>query len=66
VNASLVNWLPWSLLKIAGTPHTLKASSSTDTQNAASSVFDTRQARTFRLYQSIIQARYTWLPLTLI
>ena len=40
VKAKLVNWLPWSVLKI---------SSSASVQNPASSVFDSRQARTWRL-----------------
>ena len=32
----LVNWLPWSVLKISGRPCRAKASSSASTQNAAS------------------------------
>src|SRR5438270_13293961 len=57
VNASAVNCTPWSVLNTSGRPP-LKASSSISRQNAPSSVFDTRQANTYRLYQSITAARY--------
>lgn len=53
VNRGEVNWLPWSVLKIAGCPNCAKASSSTSMQNSTSIVFDTRQASTFRVAQSI-------------
>src|SRR5712675_1996197 len=49
VKAALVNWLPWSVLKIAGLPKRASASSSADTQNDTSIVFDSRHASTARL-----------------
>lgn len=58
VKAKLVNWLPWSVLKISGLPKRAKASSKAATQKPASIVFDNRQARTFRLAQSMIATRY--------
>ena len=58
VNASLVNWLPWSVLNIPGRPKHEIASSRSDTQNSVSSVFDMRQESTFRLYQSMTATRY--------
>jgi hypothetical protein len=57
VKARLVNWLPWSVLKISGRPYWASASSRAARQNAASRLFDTRQARTFRLAQSMIATR---------
>ncbi len=57
VKSSLVNWLPWSVLKISGWPHRESASSSASTQNSAPSVFDSRQASTARLTQSMITTR---------
>src|ERR1700721_2737001 len=57
VNAAAVNCTPWSVLKISGLPP-LKASSSISVQNDPSSVFDDRQAITYRLNQSITAARY--------
>src|SRR3954453_5587421 len=57
VNAAAVNCTPWSVLKISGLPP-LKASSSNSRQNDPSSVFDSRQPITYRLYQSITAARY--------
>src|SRR5262245_32600849 len=51
VKAALVNWLPWSVLKISGRPKRAKASSSAETQNDVSIVFDRRQASTARLAQ---------------
>ncbi|TWI18477.1 helix-turn-helix protein [Bradyrhizobium yuanmingense] len=44
MKAALVNWLPWSVLNISGRPKRAKASSSADTQNDVSIVFDRRQA----------------------
>src|SRR5260370_39963160 len=49
VKAALVNWLPWSVLKISGVPKRASASSSADTQNDTSIVFDSRQLSTARL-----------------
>ena len=46
VKAKPVNWLPWSVLKISGTPYRARASSSASVQKLASSVFDSRQVRT--------------------
>ena len=59
MNASEVNWLPWSLLNIPGMPWVRKACPRQSTQNPLSSVFDTRQASTLREYQSITATRYT-------
>ena len=57
VKSSLVNWLPWSVLKISGLPYWESASSSASTQNSAPSVFDSRHASTARLTQSMITTR---------
>ena len=57
VKAKPVNWLPWSVLKIAGAPYRVRASSRASVQKPASSVFDSRQARTYRLAQSMIATR---------
>jgi hypothetical protein len=57
VNASLVNWLPWSLLKISGLPYLPMASSKASTQNPASIVIDTRCDSTRRLNQSTTATR---------
>lgn len=46
VNSRLMNWLPWSMLKISGRPCLARASSSDATQNAASIVIETRWAST--------------------
>src|ERR671914_513541 len=52
-----VNCAPWSVLNISGTPF-LRASSRASTQKLASRVFDSRQANTYRLYQSMMATRY--------
>ena len=52
VKSPLVNWLPWSVLKISGLPKRASASSSASTQKALSIVFDSRQLSTARLAQS--------------
>ena len=57
VKATLVNWLPWSVLKISGLPCLARASSSASTQKSASIVIDTRCARTRRLNTSTTAAR---------
>ena len=57
VKSALVNWLPWSVLKISGLPYLASASSSAATQNEASIVFDSRQDRTARLAQSMTATR---------
>ena len=57
VKAALVNWLPWSVLKISGRPKRASASSSASTQNETSIVFDSRHASTARLAQSMIATR---------
>ncbi len=48
---------PWSVLKISDLPHRASASFRATTQNSASIVFDSRQASTFRLAQSMIATR---------
>ncbi len=58
VNAALVNCAPWSVLNILGLPYRRNASSRASTQNALSIVFDSRQASTARLAQSMIATRY--------
>ena len=58
VKSRLVNWLPWSVLKISGRPQRASASAKASTQNRASMVFDSRQARTWRVAQSMIATRY--------
>ena len=57
VKTKLVNWLPWSVLKISGVPYRSRASSSASVQKRASSVFDSCQARTYRLAQSMTATR---------
>jgi hypothetical protein len=57
VKSSLVNWLPWSVLKISGRPCRDSASSRASTQNSAPSVFDSRHASAARLTQSMITTR---------
>src|SRR4051795_9664999 len=57
VHAPAVNWTPWSVLNTSGWPRP-SASSSMSWQNPPSSVFDSRQAITYRLNQSIVAARY--------
>jgi hypothetical protein len=57
VKAMLVNWLPWSVLKICGLPKRDSASSSASTQNDTSIVLDSRQLSTARLAQSITATR---------
>src|SRR5262249_9996580 len=57
VYSSAVNWDPWSVLKISGRL-IASASSNASRQNRPSSVFDSRQESTYRLYQSITAVRY--------
>ena len=57
VKSTEVNWLPWSVLKISGVPWRASASSRASMQKSADSVIDSRQARTFRLNQSMTAAR---------
>jgi hypothetical protein len=57
VKAALVNWLPWSVLKMSGLPKRATASSSAETQNEPSMVLDSRQESTARLAQSMIATR---------
>src|SRR3954447_15318441 len=47
-----------SVLKISGQPNRAKASCTASTQNPTSIVFDTRQASTLRVAQSITATRY--------
>ena len=59
VKSTLVNWLPWSLLKISGGPSRSSASCKASTQKLASSVLDRRHRdSTLRLAQSITATRY--------
>jgi hypothetical protein len=57
VKAVLVNWLPWSVLKISGLPNRASVSSSAATQNETSIVLDNRQLSTARLAQSMMATR---------
>src|SRR6516225_5716188 len=57
VKAALVNWLPWSVLKMSGLPKRASASSSAETQNEPSKVLDSRQDSTARLAQSMIATK---------
>ena len=57
VNAAAGNCTPWSVLKTSGLPP-LKAAPNSSRQDDPSSVFDSRQAITYRLNQSITAARY--------
>jgi hypothetical protein len=57
VKSALVNWLPWSVLKISGLPYRASASSSAATPNEASIVFDSRHERIARLAQSMTAIR---------
>ena len=43
---------------MSGAPYLAMASFSASTQNSASNVFDNRQARTLRVYQSMIATKY--------
>ena len=52
VNSWLVNWLPWSVLKIFGLLYLARASSKASVQKSLSSVFDKRQESTVRVAQS--------------
>ena len=56
VKSTLVNWLPWSLLKIPAIA--LERLGKASTQKLASSVLDRRQDSTLRLAQSITATRY--------
>jgi len=56
VKAKLVNWLPWSVLKISAWLWA-RAASKHSWQNAPSRVFDKRKANTLRLYQSMTATR---------
>lgn len=58
-NSMLVNWLPWSELKIAGTPYRSIASCRHSLQNATSMVLLTFHASTLRLNKSMMATRYT-------
>jgi hypothetical protein len=57
VNSALLNWLPWSVLKISGVPYRAIASSSASRQNSVVMLIETRCARTRRVAQSIMAAR---------
>jgi hypothetical protein len=57
MNGALVNWLPWSVLKISGRPCRASASSTASRQKSTSRLIDTRQARTRRLNQSTTAVR---------
>ena len=56
-HSALVNWLPWSVLKISGLQYWLSARRRALAQKPASSVLKSSQARTLRLYQSRIATR---------
>ena len=52
VQANDVNWLPWSVFMMSGTPDLAMASLSAPTQKSASSLFKMRQASTLRVYRA--------------
>jgi hypothetical protein len=56
--AVLVNWLPWSVLRIAGQPCARMAASRASRQQSAVIVLERRQARTRRVAQSSTATRY--------
>ena len=58
VKGWLVNWQPWSLLKIAGLPFS-NALSNASRQKPTSRLTETSQDRTYRLYQSRTATSYT-------
>ena len=53
-----VNWEPWSVLEMVGFGKRASASWSASTQKLLSSVLDSRQASTRRLYQSMTASKY--------
>ena len=57
MKSKLVNWLPWSVLRISGLPCRARAFSNGLTQNRAPMVLDSRQDSTRRLTQSITATR---------
>jgi len=57
VNVSAVNCAPWSVLNISACGKPDRASWSAATQKPVSSVFDSRQASTRRVYQSMMAIR---------
>ena len=57
MNPSLVNWLPWSVLKTYGLCFP-SAASRASMHKAGSKVLDRRQLSTYRLYQSMMATRY--------
>ena len=59
MKAVAVNWLPWSVFMISGTPWLAIASSSASTAASAARLIDSRHARTRRLAQSSTTVRYT-------
>ena len=58
VKAKLVNWLPWSVLKISGLPYFAKASSRALMQKSTSMVLESRRDSTSRPCQSITATKY--------
>ncbi|MES3023813.1 MAG: hypothetical protein V4857_19785 [Pseudomonadota bacterium] len=58
VNASLVNWFPWSLLKIYATPYVSLAAVSASTQKFVAMLIDTRCASALRVAQSTMATSY--------
>jgi hypothetical protein len=58
VNSWLVNWLPWSVLKMRGAGRCMSAPCKASRQKEVSSVLLICQEITYRLYQSITAVRY--------
>src|SRR2546427_5333124 len=56
--ASLVNWLPWSVLEISGCLPLASAAAQARIQNSLSRLLDNSQASTYRLHQSITATKY--------
>ena len=62
VNGALVNWLPWSVLKISGLPCRVSASSTASRQKSTFMVIETRHDSTRRMNQSSTAVSPSYAP----